>query len=513
MTHDMEDEAAQHPLSAASRASTNAYREEVDAFGTVQIPSTKYWGAQTQRATQVFNVGHEFFPPALVHTFALQKIAAARANHRLGCLESSVFKLIVQAAEELRQGRFDDHFPLTVWQTGSGTQTNMNVNEIIANYANELAALTSTDRHTFEHRQSTSKTMQSERVVHPNDHVNCSQSSNDSFPTVMHIITLLQLSDRLEPSLKELQQILRGRAESFAHIIKIGRTHLMDAVPMTLGQSFDAFDKQIGHHIERLHDSLNRLRELPQGGTAVGSGINTPPDFDRLFCEELNKLTFSSEHLPDHDKFVPAASKFESMGAHDALVEVSSVLNGLAVTLLKMATDIRFLCSGPRCGLDELILPSDGLTSSIMPGKINPTIAEMISQIAFQVMGNHTTVTTAAAAASNFELNVAKPVIIYNILQSIDLLADGMTTFGRKLIAGLEANEGTLRQNTERALLQVTALNPIIGYDKVSKIVKKALEMDSTPREAAVQLGYVSGEEYDRVTSAASLVADVSREP
>lgn len=406
-----------------------------------------------------------------------------------------MLEVIVEAAKELQQGKFDDHFPLTVWQTGSGTQTNMNVNEVIANRATELlAASISTGA------------LESDLHVHPNDHVNCSQSSNDSFPTIMHIVTLMQLRDRLMPSLEGLRLTLRSKADEFRHIVKVGRTHLMDAVPMTLGQAFDAFTQQISHHTDRVSGCLQRVRELPQGGTAVGSGINAPEGFDWLFCEELNKLTVVAGDGPEHCKFVPADSKFESMGAHDALIEVSGVLNGLATSIVKMATDLRFLGSGPRCGLNELIIPHDGLTSSIMPGKINPTLAEMMSQIAFQVMGNHTTITVAGAAGGNFELNVAKPVIIYNLLQSIDLLADGTLVFAKDFVSGLRANEKTLRQNVERSLLQVTALNPIIGYDKVSKIVKKALKMDISPREAALDLGFVTGEQYDAATDVTKLL-------
>lgn len=501
------------------------YRTEYDAFGAVQVLADRYWGAQTQRATAIFSIGCERFPPSLVHTFALQKMAAARANQRLGCLDPSLADAIVQAATELRVGHFDEHFPLTVWQTGSGTQTNMNVNEVIANRANEIMTM---GRERLQQQQqlpsgpssspAPSMVLGSKSPVHPNDHVNRSQSSNDSFPTVMHIVTLAELRERLIPSLRLLERALSAKAVDFRDLVKIGRTHLMDAVPMTMGQSFDTFAQQISHHLDRIRATFDRLWELPQGGTAVGSGLNAPAGFDRLFCEELNAALkvaptgANDGELPDLTaseiaRFVPANSKFESIGCHDALVDVSGVLNGLATTLLKMATDLRLLSSGPRCGLAELVVPHDGLTSSIMPGKRNPTLAEVMSQIAFQVMGNHSTVSIAGAAGGTFELNVAKPVIIYNLLQSIGLLAQGVQVFTLKLVEGLRADKRTLKRNVENALLQATALNPLIGYDAVSRIVKLAMEKDLRPRDAALRLGLVTGEQYDRATDPAKMMA------
>lgn len=488
------------------------YRTEHDAFGEVTIPADKYWGAQTQRATSIFSIGCERFPPSLIRTFALHKTAAARANRRLGCLDAALASAIVQAAAEVRRGLFDDHFPLTVWQTGSGTQTNMNVNEVVANRANEIIA-----HGTESPPISTSTVLGSKHPVHPNDHVNRSQSSNDSFPTVMHIVTVLELRDTLIPSLLLLERTLQGKALEFQHLVKIGRTHLMDAIPMTMGQSFDAFARQIGHHIDRVRGTFNLLRELPQGGTAVGSGVNAPAGFDGLFCEELNAALDAAQRgkkkgadeissAVEEISFIPAASKFESMGCHDALVDVSGVLNGLATSLLKMATDLRFLGSGPRCGFGELVIPHDGLTSSIMPGKRNPTLAEVMSQITFQVMGNHSTISVAGAAGGNFELNVAKPVIIYNVLQSITLLAEGVPTFTKGLIEGLKVDENTLKRNVESSLLQATALNPLIGYDAVSKIVTLAMDEDLRPREAALRLGFVTGEEYDEATDPSKMI-------
>ena len=440
----------------------------------------------------VFSVGQERLPPSLIRALALQKMAAASANERLGCLDNVRANAIIDAAREVLQGHFDDHFPLSVWQTGSGTQTNMNGNEVIANRANEMIHVQQTGER--------ASILGTKSPIHPNDHVNCSQSSNDSFPTMMHIAAQIELQQRLIPSLSLLKEALECKEDEFRLLTKIGRTHLMDAVPMTMGQAFGAFAQQISHHIARVKGSFERLRELPQGGTAVGSGLNAPLGFDRAFCEELNYLIETLEQYRGSGIFSPAKSKFEAMGSHDAMVEVSGVLNGIAASLLKMATDLRFLSSGPRCGLGELIIPHDGLTSSIMPGKVNPTLAEMMSQIAFQVMGNHTTITMAGAAGGHFELNVAKPVIIYNLLQSITLLAEGIPRFVKNLVTGLEANEKTLKRNVENSLLQVTALNPHIGYDKVSKIVKKAMEEDLRPRDAAVALGLVSIEDYDRWT-------------
>jgi fumarate hydratase class II len=448
-------------------------RIEHDAFGAIEVPADRYWGAQTQRALEVFTVSDERFPIALIRAFALQKIAAVRANLRLGALAPAIAVPIERAAFELRDGRFDGHFPLPIWQTGSGTQTNMNVNEVIANRANEHLG----------------QPLGGKAPVHPNDHVNRSQSSNDSFPTVMHVATALELQTALVPALTLLRDELRAKAEAFSDVVKIGRTHLMDAVPMTMGQAFDAFARQIDHGIDRVTATLPRLQELPQGGTAVGTGLNAPKGFDEAFCDELSALTGVA--------FVPNPSKFEGMGAHDALVEVSGVLNVLATALLKLANDMRLLGSGPRCGLSELVIPHDGLTSSIMPGKRNPTIAEMLAQVAFQVIGNHATVTV-AGASGNFELNVAKPVIIYNVLQSIRILADGIRVFASRLVHDLEINHRQLAQNVAHAPLLATALNPVIGYDNVARITALALERAITPREAAVSLGLISAEDYDR---------------
>jgi fumarate hydratase, class II len=448
------------------------FRIEHDAFGAVEIPADRYWGAQTQRALDVFRVSEEHFPICLVRTFGLHKLAAARANRRLGTLDETLANAIEAAARELHEGLFDEHFPLVIWQTGSGTQTNMNANEVIANRANELLG----------------QPLGTKAPVHPNDHVNRSQSSNDSFPTVMHLVTALELRERLLPALSKLQAELAAKALSFADAIKIGRTHLMDAMPMTMGQAFDAFSRQIGNGIARITDTLPRLHVLSQGGTAIGTGLNAPAGFDEAFCEEVTILSGIT--------FTPNASKFEGMAAHDTLVEVSGALNVIAVSLLKIANDIRFLGSGPRCGLGELVIPHDGLTSSIMPGKRNPTVAEVVAQAAFQTMGNHATV-SAAGASGNFELNVAKPVMIYNVLQSIRIIADSVTVFADRLIHDVDINREQLDANVANALLLATALNPVLGYDKVAQITSEAMSRNITPREAAMALGLLTADQYD----------------
>lgn len=458
-------------------------RQERDSLGPVDIPADRYWGAQTARAAAIFEVGEERFPACLIHAFGLQKLAAARANRRLGVLEPRLADVIERAAEEVRTGRFDDHFPLTIWQTGSGTQTNMNTNEVIANRANEFLG----------------QPLGTRSPVHPNDHVNRSQSSNDSFPTVMHLVTVLELRDRLRPALLLLRDALFEKAVAFAGVVKLGRTHLMDAVPMSLGQSFDAYARQIDAAIARFDEAGPRLRSLPQGGTAVGSGLNAPKGFAAAFCEEVGAVAGMT--------FTPNPSKFEGMGAHDVLVEVSGHLNTLAVSIARISNDVRLLSSGPRCGLGELVVPDDGLTSSIMPGKRNPTIGEVVVQTAFQAMGNHAAV-TAAGAAGTFELNVAKPVLIQNLLQSIRLLSDASRLFATKMIAGLEVDRARLARNVESALLLATALNPVIGYDKAAAVTRKAMADGTTPREAAIALGHLTGEEYDSLMRPAEMVSN-----
>lgn len=449
-------------------------RQERDAFGTVEVPADRYWGAQTQRALTLFRIGHEKLPPALTRAIGLQKLAAAKANAKLDELPKDLVDAIQQAAREVWEGKFDDHFPLPVWQIGSGTATNMNANEVIANRANELLG----------------QPLGTKKPVHPNDHVNRGQSSNDSFPTVMHIVTVLELKSRLIPALQDLHKHLAAKADAWKDIVKIARTHLQDATPMTLGQEFGAMARQVELGADRVEDALKRLYPLAQGGTAVGTGLNAKVGFDKAFAAELSELT----RLP----FTANPNKFEGMGAHDALVETSGMLNTIAVSLAKIANDIRFLGAGPRAGLAELVLPHDGLTSSIMPGKRNPTLAEALLQVCYQVMGNNVAVTQ-AAAAGHFELNVAKPVIVHNILGSIALLADAAQVFGRDLVAGIEPNEATLKRNVEHSIMLATALNPHLGYDKVAQIVNKAFAEGISPKQAAVALGYLSEADYDRL--------------
>jgi len=458
-----------------------ATRSERDAFGSIEVPAEKYWGAQTQRALELFEIGTERLPPSLVRAIGLQKLAAAKANAALGELPTDLADAVQQAANEVWQGRFDDHFPLPVWQIGSGTATNMNANEVIANRANELLG----------------QPLASKKPVHPNDHVNRGQSSNDTFPTVMHIVTVLELHQRLVPALQGLHAQLAAKAEAWADIVKIARTHLQDATPMTLGQGFAAMARQVELGIERVTDTLPRLYALAQGGTAVGTGLNAKAGFDIAFAVELAQLS----GLP----FRANPNKFEGMGAHDAMVEAAGMLNTLAVSLAKIANDIRFLGSGPRAGLAELQLPHDGLTSSIMPGKRNPTLAEALLQVCYQVMGNSVTVTQ-AAAAGHFELNVAKPVILHNVLQSIRLLADAARMFGSKMVAGIEPNRATLARNVEHSIMLATALNPHLGYDRVAQIVNKAFADGISPKQAAIDLGFLTAEEYDRLADPRSMI-------
>lgn len=449
------------------------HRTERDAFGEVAVENEKYWGAQTERARRAYGAGDQPFPACFIRAFGLQKLAAARANYKLEKLPKDLFQAIERAADEVWRGELDSHFPLPVWQVGSGTATNMNANEVIANRANEILGAP----------------LGARAPVHPNDHVNFGQSSNDSFPTVMHVAAALELAQRLRPALHVLENRLSEKAVAFADVKRVARTHLQDAAPMRLGQAFGGYARQVKlAHSSRVAGAIDALMPLAQGGTAVGTGLNAADGFDRLFASEVAELT----GLP----FVANENKFEGMGAHDAMVEASGALNTIAASLVRIANDIRFLGAGPRAGLAELRLPPDGLTSSIMPGKQNPTLAEVLVQVCYRVMGNHVTVTH-AGAAGHFELNVAKPVIIDAILQSIDLLADAVTAFADNLVANIEPNTDQLARYVERNLMVLTALNPILGYDKVAEIVKKAVADDTGPRDAALALGYISEEDYD----------------
>ena len=447
-------------------------RTETDSLGTIEIDAQRYWGPQTERARRLFQIGSEQFPANLIRAVGLQKLAAAEANQRLGELSVHLAQPIAQAAREIAEGKRDREFPLPVWQTGSGTQTNMNANEVIANRANEILG----------HPPG------SHVLVHPNDHVNRGQSSNDSFPTAMHIAAA-EAVEILIPALATLEAALTARANAWRDIVKVGRTHMMDAVPVTLGQEFAAWARQIELGIERLRCTMPRLLSLPQGGTAVGTGLNRHPDFDVVFCERISALTGLA--------FTPNPNKFEGMGAHDAFVELSGMLNVIAVSLNKLGNDIRLLGSGPRTGLAELIVPADGLSSSIMPGKTNPTQCEALTMVAAQVMGNHVTVTI-AGAQSFLELNVFKPVIIYNVLQSCRLLGDAARSFADNMVAKLEPNLEHIAANLAKSLMLVTALNPHIGYDNAVRIGKLALAEDITLKQAAVKLDLVSADDFDR---------------
>lgn len=442
-------------------------------MGQIAVPADRYWGAQTQRSLKNFPIGTERFPDAIIRALGLQKQAAALANMHLGALDKKRGRAIVRGAAEVASGKRPEDFPLTVWQTGSGTQTNMNANEVIANRANEILG----------------QPLGTMDPVHPNDHVNLGQSSNDSFPTVMHIAAVTQTREHLLPGLTLLREALAGRAAAFAKIIKTGRTHLQDATPLTLGQEFSAFVAQVDHGIDRIGDTLPRLLSIAQGGTAVGTGLNSIRGFDRRFCTELRKLTGR--------KFTPAANKFEAMSSHDAIVEASGALNVIAVSLMKIANDIRLLASGPRTGIGEITLPANEPGSSIMPGKVNPTQAEALAMVCAQVMGNHTAITV-SGSHGHLQLNTFKPVMIFNLLQSIELLGDASTSFAQRCVDGITANEGRIGDLVDTSLMLVTALTPHIGYDNAAQIAKTAFANETTLREAAIASGLVTPADFDR---------------
>ena len=448
-------------------------RTERDSMGRIAVPADCYWGAQTQRSLKNFPIGTEKMPDAVIEALGRQKQAAALANLHLGALDKKRGRAIVRAAAEVASGKLTDHFPLVVWQTGSGTQTNMNANEVIANRANEILG----------------QPLGTMDPVHPNDHVNLGQSSNDSFPTVMHIAAVSQLQDRLLPGLARLQAALADREKAFAEIVKTGRTHLQDATPLTLGQEFSAYGTQLQNSISRIEDTLPRLLSLAQGGTAVGTGLNSVRGFDRRFSTELRKLAGR--------RFTVAPNKFEAMASHDAIVEASGALNVVAVSLMKIANDIRLLASGPRTGIGEINLPANEPGSSIMPGKVNPTQAEALTMICAQVMGNHTTITV-AGSHGHLQLNTFKPVMIFNLLQSIALLADGTTSFAERCVDGITANDRRIADLLDKSLMLVTALTPHIGYDNAARIAKNAFAGELTLRDAAIQSGLVTPVEFDR---------------
>ena len=449
------------------------FRIEHDTMGAIKVPSDKYWGAQAERSLENFKIGHEKMPKALIYALVKQKKAAALSNQELGMLEPNIAKAIFSAVDRVLSGKLDDNFPLSVWQTGSGTQTNMNMNEVLSNLAIEEL----------------NGQVGSKEPVHPNDHVNMSQSSNDTFPTAMHIAAVTEINDRLLPALRHIRNVLQVKIEEFEGIVKIGRTHLQDATPITLSQVFSGYLAQINSNIVRVEKSLPNLLQLAQGGTAVGTGINCSERFINGFIRYINEITGF--------KFVTAENKFEALASCDALVEASGALNTLAASLMKIANDIRFLASGPRCGLGELILPANEPGSSIMPGKVNPTQCEAITMVAAQVMGNHTTITI-AGSNGHFELNVFRPVIIYNFLQSIQLLSDSLISFTSKCLLRIEANREKIDKSLHESLMLVTALNPHIGYDNAAKIAKNAYEKNITLKKSGVSLGLISEEDFDK---------------
>ncbi|MDP1866641.1 class II fumarate hydratase [Bradyrhizobium sp.] len=457
---------------AASRSKST--RSETDSFGPIEVPSASYWGAQTERSRHNFRIGRDRMPMDVVRALGIVKLASAETNRELGLLDARRARAIVRAAREVIEGRFDDHFPLVVWQTGSGTQTNMNLNEVIANRASELLG----------------GELGAKKPVHPNDHVNMSQSSNDAFPTAMHIAAATRIIADLIPALSELHRALRKKEKAFARIVKIGRTHTQDATPLTLGQEFSGYAAQVESGIARLRIAVKDLYPLAQGGTAVGTGLNSKPKFAKLFAKHAARIT----RLP----FTSAPNKFEALASNDAYVFVHGAINSVATALFKIANDVRLLGSGPRSGLGELILPENEPGSSIMPGKVNPTQSEAMTMVCCQVFGNQTAITV-AGSQGHFELNVYKPVMAHCMMHSIELLADVTRSFTKNCVDGIRADEERIRDLMERSLMLVTALAPKIGYDNAAKVAKQAHARGTTLREEAVGLGLVSAEEFDRL--------------
>ncbi|MCH2446855.1 MAG: class II fumarate hydratase [Candidatus Marinimicrobia bacterium] len=463
-----------------------SFRIEKDTMGEIEVPSDRYWGAQTQRSLQNFKIGGEQFPRGFIRAYGLVKQVAAEVNSEIGVLDKDLSITIGEAAQEVIDGKLDDHFPLVVWQTGSGTQTNMNFNEVIANRAIEMSG----------------GEMGSKTPVHPNDHVNKSQSTNDTFPSAINIAAAMQINEHLLPKVKGLRDALTAKAEEFSKIVKLGRTHLQDATPLTLGQEFSGYASQLDHALTAVENALPHLYELAWGGTAVGTGLNAPEGYAEKVADRIAEKT----GLP----FKTAPNKFEAMGAHDSAVEMSGALKTMAASLNKIANDIRWLASGPRSGIGEISLPSNEPGSSIMPGKVNPTQAEAITMVAAQVMGNDTTLTV-AGASGNFELNVFRPVIAFNLLQSVKLLGDAADSFSVNCVAGIEPNLERIDGNLRNSLMLVTALTPHIGYDKAAEVAKKAHADNSTLRDTIEKLGYMSGEEFDEKVKPEEMVSPTKR--
>ncbi len=450
------------------------FRKEYDSIGIINVPVDKYWGASTQRSKKYFNIGDVLVGPKLIKSIAIIKKAAAITNYKNKDINSKIYKSIIRAASEVINGKLDGHFPLKVWQTGSGTQTNMNVNEVISNRAIEI----------LKGKKGTKK------PVHPNDHVNKSQSTNDVFPTAMHIAIAMETREKLLPSLVLLNKELKKKVREFNKIVKIGRTHLQDATPLSLGQEFSGYQSQLQDCIKRIEVSLNEIYYLAQGGTAVGTGINTKKNFDKKIINEIKKIT----KLP----FKPATNKFAALAAHDAIVNYSGTLNTTAVCLMKIANDIRFLGSGPRAGYGELILPENEPGSSIMPGKVNPTQCEAVTMVCVKVIGNHNGITM-AGSHGHFELNVFKPLIIHNVLQSIQILADSTKSFAKYCISGLKADKNRIKHLVDNSLMLVTALSPKIGYDNAAKIAKNALKNKTTLKIEALRTGLITEKDYNKI--------------
>ncbi len=456
-------------------------RIEKDSLGEVNVANDRYWGAQTQRSLQNFKIGNEHFPREFIRAYGILKKAAATVNESFGSLDSEIADTIRNAADEVIDGKLDDHFPLVVWQTGSGTQTNMNVNEVIANRAIEMLG----------------GELGSKNPVHPNDHVNMSQSTNDTFPSTINISAVESVAHQLIPALEKLQKSLAAKADEFKDIIKLGRTHLQDATPLSLGQEFSGYSSMVDHGITRVSNALTHCYELAMGGTAVGTGINSVAGFGEAAAAEIANLT----ELP----FITARNKFEALGGQDSIVELSSALKTVAVSFNKIANDIRWLGSGPRSGIGEISLPTNEPGSSIMPGKVNPTQAEAMTMVCTQIIGNDVTITM-AGASGNFELNVYRPVIAFNIIQSIRLLAEVSVSFADNCVNGIEANEERIHSNLHNSLMLVTALNPHIGYDKAAEVAKKAHKENSTLKEAIIDLGYMSGEDFDKLVQPKDMI-------
>src|ERR1700675_2865594 len=466
---------------SSNTAKSIATRNETDSFGEAEVAAFGYWGAQTERSRRNFRIGHDQMPMEIIHGLGIVKLAAAETNRELGLLDQRRTRAIIRAAREVIDGKFDDEFPLVVWQTGSGTQTNMNRNEVIANRANELLG----------------GKLGAKQPVHPNDHVNMSQSSNDSFPTAMHIAAVMHIVADLIPALSQLHRALRKKEKEFAHIVKIGRTHTQDATPLTLGQEFSGYAAQVEGGIKRLKLSVNDLYPLAQGGTAVGTGLNSKPKFARLFARYAARIT----KLP----FTSAANKFEALASNDAYVFAHGAINSVATGLFKIANDIRLLGSGPRSGIGELILPENEPGSSIMPGKVNPTQSEAMTMVCCEVFGNHTTITV-AGSQGHFELNVYKPVLAYCMMHSIELAADVTRSFTEHCVEGIRGDEKRIRELMEPSLMLVTALAPKIGYDNAAKVAKTAHALGTTLKEEATRLGFVSATEFDRLVQPVKMI-------